>query len=60
MHVLWAIRWAIAAWGEVTSQTIDNCFVKSTLFGSREGPPPRPCNYIDPVINKVEEMAKQL
>ena len=60
MHVLWAIQWAIAAWGEVTSQTIDNCFVKSTLFGSREGPPPRPCNYIDPVINEVEEMAKQL
>ena len=60
MHVLWAIRWVIAAWKEVTPKAIDNCFVKSTLFGLREGPPPRPCNYIDPVINEVQEMAEQL
>ena len=37
MHVLWAIRWAIAAWKEVTPQTIEKCFIKSTLFGLREG-----------------------
>ena len=60
MHVLWAIRWAIVAWKEVTPKAINNYFVKSTLFGLREGPPPRPCNYIDPVINEVQEMAKQL
>ena len=40
MHVLWAIRWIIAAWQEVTPQTIENCFIKSTLFGSRIGPRP--------------------
>ena len=42
MHVLWAIRWSVEAWKEVTPQTIKNCFIKSTLFGSRIGPRPRP------------------
>src|ERR1700722_7722751 len=61
MHVLWAIRWAIAAWKEVTLQTIEKCFIKSTLFGLREGPQPRPCDYIDPpVLDELEQMAEQL
>ena len=61
MHVLWAIRWAIAAWGEVTPQTIENCFIKSTLFGSRIGPRPRPQDYMDlPVIDEMQQMAEQL
>ena len=38
----------------------NNCFIKSTLFGLREGPPPHSYNYIDPVVNEVQEMAKQL
>ena len=42
------------------SQIINNCFVKSILFSLRKGPLPQPYNYIDPVINKVEEIAKQL
>ena len=61
MHVLWAIRWSIAAWGEVTPQTIENCFIKSTLFGSRIGPRPRPRDYIDPpIIDEVQQLAEQL
>ena len=60
MHVLQAIRWAIIAWKEVTPKAINSCFVKSTLFSLREGPLPRPYNYIDPIINKVQEIAKQL
>ena len=55
MYVLWVIRWAITAWKEVTLQTIEKCFIKSTLFRLREGPQPRPCNYIDPpVLDELE------
>ena len=60
MHILQAIRWAIIAQKEVTLKVINSCFIKSTLFGLREGLLPRPSNYIDPVINKVQEIAKQL
>lgn len=61
MHILWAIRWSIAAWGEVTPKTIENCFIKSTLFGSRIGPRPRPQDYIDPpVVNEIQQLAEQL
>ena len=35
------------------TKKINNCFVKSTFFSLRKGPPPRLYNYIDPVINKV-------
>ena len=46
---------------EVTPQTIKNYFIKSTLFGSRIGPRPRPQDYIDPpVITEMEQMAEQL
>ena len=61
MHVLWAIKWAIAAWKEVTPQTIKNYFIKSTLFGLRENPQPRPCNYINPpILNELEQITEQL
>ena len=60
MHILQAIRWAIIAQKEVILKVINSCFVKSTLFSLREGPPPCPCNYIDPIVNKVQEMAEQL
>ena len=61
MHVLWAIRWSVEAWKEVIPQTIENCFIKSTLFGSRIGPRPRPQDYLDPpVINEMQQMAEQL
>ena len=61
MYVLWAIRWSAEAWKEFTPQTIENCFIKSTLFGSRIGPRPRPQDYLDPpVINEMQQMAEQL
>jgi hypothetical protein len=31
------------------------------LFGLKEGPQPRPCDYIDPpVLDELEQMAEQL
>jgi len=40
---------------------IEKCFIKSTLFGLREGLQPRPCDYIDPpVLNKLEQIVEQL
>ena len=61
MHVLWAIQWTIAAWKEVTPQTIKSCFIKSTLFGVREGPLNRPHDYIDPpVLDEIQQIAEQL
>ena len=40
---------------------IENCFIKSTLFGSCIGPQPRPRDYIDPpIIDEVQQLAEQL
>ena len=61
MHVLWAIRWVIAAQQEVTPQIIENCFIKSTLFGSCVGLRPRPQGHIDPpIVDKLQAMAEKL
>jgi len=61
MHVLWAIRWTIAAWKEVTPQTIEGCFIKSTLFSFKEGPQRHPRDYLDPpLLDKMQQMAEQL
>src|SRR6266478_2830516 len=55
-NVLWAIRWSMAAWHKVEPQTIDNCFRKTTLFGLIYGPQLRPANYVEPIVNKLQEM----
>ena len=61
MHVLQAIRWTIAAQKKVIPQIIKSCFIKSTLFGVREGPLNRPHDYIDPpVLDKIQQIAEQL
>ena len=61
IHVLQAIRWAIAAQKEVTLQAIKGCFIKSTLFSIREGLQSCPNNYIDsPVLDKIQQIAEQL
>ena len=40
---------------------IKNCFIKSTLFGLREGPQSYFYNYINPpVLDKLEQITKQL
>ena len=61
MHVLQAIRQVIIAWQEVTPQTIKNCFIKSTLFGSCIGPRPRPQGYIDPpIVDELQVIVEEL
>ena len=37
-NVLQAIRWAIAAWDDVTPTTIRNCWIKSGVLGPKAGP----------------------
>ena len=41
-------------------KAINNCFIKSAflVFNLKRGLPPRPYNYINLVVNKVQEMAK--
>ena len=39
MNVLQAIRWSIEAWEEdVTSTTIENCWVKARVLSAKYGP----------------------
>ena len=61
MHVLQAIRQAIATQKEVTPQIIKGCFIKSTLFSFKEGLQRRPRDYIDPpLLDKMQQIAEQL
>ena len=44
--LLRAIGWIIEAWTNgVKSLTVNNCWIKSQLFGSRVGPIPRPADW---------------
>ena len=59
MNVLRAVQWAVAAWHEISPQTVMNCFTHSTIFGPREGPQGTPSGYSEPQLEAELEVYLQ-
>jgi len=59
MNVLRAVQWAIAAWHEISPQTVMNCFTHLTIFGPREGPQGTPSGYSEPQLEAELEVYLQ-
>ena len=53
--MLWAIRWSIQAWDEVSLTTINRCWCKSTLLGPYFGPQSAPADWIPPSYPQVDQ-----
>lgn len=47
VNVLKAVRWVIDAWQDIHPETINRCWAKSTLFGTKFGPIHAPAGFED-------------
>ena len=54
IDVLWAIRWSIQAWDEVSPTTINRCWCKSTLLGPYFSPQGAAADWNPPSYPQVD------